>query len=251
MTRVSDRAIGAGIRAWTWLYTAPLDAIDRDRRRREIASDLWELEHDCGGSAAFAAVARAILGAPDDLLWTCERLVARTHAVGWSIVTRIAIIAVAAATVVVSASGPAVDPARALRVNVAAAGWIAAAGAHDASGAAFAPAIAFTLTNVGDRATAALDVNAVFHRARDTGRTLGLGTAFVSIVGWRGLRPGATSAPVLLGGDGLYQIDARTARHIAIPLQRIDAARVRLFAHHEGRWTLLGDFPVPVQPISR
>jgi hypothetical protein len=61
------------------LYTAGLDPVDRDERRAEIASDLWEhtraLE-DTGDNRITAAVAigaRWLLGIPDDLLWRAER----------------------------------------------------------------------------------------------------------------------------------------------------------------------------------
>jgi hypothetical protein len=65
--------------AWVRLYTASLDPVDRDARRAEIASDLWEharaLE-DAGDNRMAAAVAigaRWLLGIPDDLVWLTER----------------------------------------------------------------------------------------------------------------------------------------------------------------------------------
>jgi len=65
--------------AWVRLYTAGLDPVDRDERRAEIASDLWEqaraLEDASANrqAAAVAIGARWLLGIPDDLLWRTER----------------------------------------------------------------------------------------------------------------------------------------------------------------------------------
>jgi len=65
--------------AWVRLYTAGLDPLDRDERRAEMASDLWEHARaldDAGDNripAAVAIGARWLLGVPDDLLWRAER----------------------------------------------------------------------------------------------------------------------------------------------------------------------------------
>jgi hypothetical protein len=62
-------------RAWTVLYTAGLPRATRDRRRAEIASDLWEQTHDEGDShPGLSVAARVVLGMPADLLWRSEEL---------------------------------------------------------------------------------------------------------------------------------------------------------------------------------
>ena len=145
---------------------------------------------------------------------------------------------------VVSASGPTLDPARALSVTVEGAGWIHDSKHADSSGVALAPAIAFTLTNIADRATTALEVNAIFHRGA-------LGSAFAPVVGWRGLGPQRSSPAVVLHGHPLYVVEAETARRTAARLDSLGEARVRLFVHHEGRWASLGDFAIPPRPMPR
>lgn len=247
MNRGSFAAAAAIARAWTWLYTLPLAPLERHGRRLEIASDLWESEADAGSSATAAAhvVVRMLLGVPDDLLWTVDRVCTGRLAVRPLTVVRAAIAVGAMATVAVSASGPTLDPAQALKVTVEGAGWVSDA---DYPHAGFAPAIAFALTNVGDRRTAALEVNAVFHRV-DAGGALGLGTAFAPVVGWRGLEARTTSRRVLLYGQPVYVINASTARPMAVPLDHLDAVQARLFVHHEGRWTLLGDFTIPARRL--
>src|SRR5215470_11640759 len=103
----SFRIIVTSVRAWTWFYTLPLDAVEREDRRREIESDLWEFEDDQKGqpglTAASHILVRALLGVPDDLLWACEHLTIRSFTVGMSTVLRLAVVAIGAATVVVSA----------------------------------------------------------------------------------------------------------------------------------------------------
>lgn len=75
------RALAAAIwiaRAWTRLYTSGLDPALRDARRAEIESDLWESHEDArrrGPAAvevALQILARVLLGASHDLLWTIE-----------------------------------------------------------------------------------------------------------------------------------------------------------------------------------
>ena len=243
-------AAAAGLtRAWTWLYTLPLEPVDRDGRRREIASDLWECAAETGPTltAAVQTLVRALLGVPDDLLWIAERLSARRHVLRPLAILRVAIGVVGAATVALAAGGPTLDPAQSLKVDVESAGWV-----EDVKGSsAFAPAIAFTLTNIGGQGTSAVAVNAVFHRADDEDGMFGLGTAFAPAVGWRGLAAGTTGPRLLLRGMPLYVVDALTARAVAVPLDRLDEVHVRLFAHHRGRWTLLGDFRVPAQRMPR
>lgn len=242
----SFAAAAAIARAWTWLYTLPLEPVERHGRRLEIASDLWESEAD-GPTAATAAhvVVRTILGVLDDLLWTIDRACAGRLTPHPLTIVRAVIAVAAMATVVVSASGPTVDPARALRVTLESAGWVRDT---DNARGGFAPAIVFALTNVGERRTAALEANVVFHRV-DAGGELGLGTAFAPVVGWRGLDARTTTRRVLLSGQPVYVINASTARPVAVPLEHLDEVQARLFVHHEGRWTLLGDFTVPARRL--
>jgi len=67
------------VRAWTTLYTFALPPELCDRRRAEIASDLWESEHDpdvTRGELLF----RALRGVPADLLWRFEATPGPTRA---------------------------------------------------------------------------------------------------------------------------------------------------------------------------
>lgn len=69
---------GALVRAWTRAYTWQLPAAVAGERRAEIASDLWELQHDPsqGGSLSRAAqtIARLLAGIPDDVRWRAGQI---------------------------------------------------------------------------------------------------------------------------------------------------------------------------------
>jgi hypothetical protein len=246
MTRLHALAARV-VRAWTWLYTLPAETFARDRRRREIESDVWESLRDRspdGASSAVQLLARAALGVPDDLLWTCEQLNGRVRVARPSIALRIAIAGAAASSLAVSASAPPIDILHALRVTIDRAAIARDADVAAPQGIPFA----FTVTNVGDHPTSAVQVNAIFH----TVSGLGLGSAFVTAVGWRGLPAGATSARVLVRSGprsaGWYPEPWAGGQAFARRAADDDAVHVKLFARHQGRWTLLGDFPVPPAP---
>jgi hypothetical protein len=70
---LARRLGAAAVRAWTRLYTWRLPPSIRNARRAEIASDLWEFEHDpergSEDAAAFHVLARLAIGIPADLSW--------------------------------------------------------------------------------------------------------------------------------------------------------------------------------------
>jgi hypothetical protein len=73
------KAATAFARAWTAAYTIGLPSELRDRRRQEIASDLWEQQHDNGhdgrdARSARQVVARVVFGIPADLTWRSAEL---------------------------------------------------------------------------------------------------------------------------------------------------------------------------------
>ena len=232
------------VRAWTWLYTLPLDPAVRTSRRLEVASDVWEFRHDRSRHDPAAPLAvhvlvRAILGVPHDLLWSCEQYPVHGRTPSRAAVVRCVFVIVAAWTLAASASSPALDPARILKVNVVSGGF-------DVTRGRGAPTLAFTLTNVGDRRTSALKVNALFHAGG--GAPVKLGTAVSWVVGWRGLAPGEMSPVVRLGPR--EPADGKAERIVPLPAAPGFATpRVKLFVQHEGRWTLLGDYLLHAQAV--
>src|SRR5437870_4866961 len=101
---MNDRLLTLAVaiaRAWTWLYTLPLEPSTQHTRRAEIASDLWEFLHDCsrsesGGRRAADVLARTLLGIPDDVCWSGEQLLNRTRVPRLSSIGKLAVVAIAA-----------------------------------------------------------------------------------------------------------------------------------------------------------
>jgi hypothetical protein len=77
--RILVNGAAAFCRGWSHHYTAGLPATERDRRLREIDSDLWESRCDGDRSGirdsvlALSILQRSILGMPSDLLWRFEQ----------------------------------------------------------------------------------------------------------------------------------------------------------------------------------
>jgi len=81
--RLTARAAIAIVRAWTRIYTYGLPAGDRERRRAEIESDLWESAHD-GTEQRLTTphiIRRLLLGIVDDLRWRVEAAPPRRQAI--------------------------------------------------------------------------------------------------------------------------------------------------------------------------
>jgi hypothetical protein len=76
MTGFALRGAIAAVRAWTKVYTLGLPVEQRDARREEIDSDLWESLNDTTSerrTLALQIAARLIAGIPDDLGWRSEQ----------------------------------------------------------------------------------------------------------------------------------------------------------------------------------
>jgi hypothetical protein len=67
------------VRGWTRLYTWHMPTAQREARRAEIESDLWESRQDLASrrpfSLAFHMLLRLLFGMPDDLSWRMEHTV--------------------------------------------------------------------------------------------------------------------------------------------------------------------------------
>ena len=92
MTRFFAALVVGAVRSWTHLYTAGLPPRLRDARRREIESDLWEIDttpRPRPGRPAVDALLSLLLGMPSDFVWRsstppmrCPAAVVATFAVG-------------------------------------------------------------------------------------------------------------------------------------------------------------------------
>lgn len=65
---MTARAAACLLRWWTRVYTVAMPAEERERRRAEVESDLWESLRDPVGARQI--LARLLLGVADDIGWT-------------------------------------------------------------------------------------------------------------------------------------------------------------------------------------
>ena len=102
MTDFAQRAAIAAMRAWTTLYTSGLPIEQRDARREEIDSDLWESVNDTATdrrTLALQIAVRLIAGIPDDLGWRSEQA-APAAVRRWRVALAVAAVAIFALWVV-------------------------------------------------------------------------------------------------------------------------------------------------------
>ena len=100
-SRCASMAAGM-VRGWARLYTWRMAPEQRESRRAEIESDLWEFQHDADSpsrvSPSVHLLARLLRGIPDDLTWRAEHVTVGRLSSGASItVTTMAVAFVVAA----------------------------------------------------------------------------------------------------------------------------------------------------------
>lgn len=81
MNDLALRGAVTAVRAWTRAYTYGLPAGQREARREEIESDLWESVNDPASdrrTLPLQIAARLVAGIPDDLGWRSEQAGAGT-----------------------------------------------------------------------------------------------------------------------------------------------------------------------------
>jgi hypothetical protein len=72
------------LRLWTRVYTAGMARAERERRRAEIESDLWESLRDAAGSRQI--LSRLLLGVADDVGWSINTMEPTSRSsLSWSV----------------------------------------------------------------------------------------------------------------------------------------------------------------------
>jgi len=72
------------LRWWTRVYTATLPPAERERRRAEVESDLWESSRDPAGSRQI--LSRLLLGVADDVGWSINTMEPTSRSsLSWSV----------------------------------------------------------------------------------------------------------------------------------------------------------------------
>jgi hypothetical protein len=137
-----------------------------------------------------------------------------------------------------SACGPTVDLTQGLQVVGVSTGW------HDAGLSngqnKLVPQITFTLKNVSDQSLGSLQANVVFRHGQDTEDW---GSAFFTITGSAGLKPGASTDPLVATSNlGYTGIEPRA--EMLQNSQFVDA-RVDVFAKYAStQLQKVGEFPI-------
>ena len=114
MTSPLVRAAAAVVRGWTTLYTSGLPPDVRDRRRDEVAADLWDQIEECGTSRLPLAghlMSRAAFGVADDLGWRVAHGEARWSWMAVALTTTLLPLGVAACVLFAPSPDPPAAPA--------------------------------------------------------------------------------------------------------------------------------------------
>jgi len=114
MTSPVVRAAVTLVRVWTNLYTSGLPSAIRDRRREEIAADVWDQIAECATSPLPLAghlIARAAFGMADDLGWRVAQREARWSWVTAAVATTLLPLGVGACVLFAPAPDPPAAPA--------------------------------------------------------------------------------------------------------------------------------------------
>jgi hypothetical protein len=81
---MSPEAEARLLRWWTRVYTAGLPPTERERRRAEVESDLWESSRDPDGSRQ--VLSRLLLGVADDVGWSINTMEPTSRSsLSWSV----------------------------------------------------------------------------------------------------------------------------------------------------------------------
>jgi hypothetical protein len=144
-----------------------------------------------------------------------------------------------------AACGPPVDLTQGLHVETLSSGWYETAPVDGMI--KIVPLVSFTLKNVSEQTLPSLQVNAVFHRAGDSGEW---GSGLVIAAGTEGLSPGAATGTLTVKSELGYT--GTESRHDLLRNSQFVDATVDLFAKYGStQWTRLGAFPITRQLVER
>jgi hypothetical protein len=151
--------------------------------------------------------------------------------------------------IVLAGCAPSIDVRTALAVTNITTGWYDAGIIQSPEGEKnkLVPSISFTLKNQAQQNVASVQINAVFRRVGEDDE---LGSAWVKGIGPEGLKPGASTEPIVLRSPiGYTGLQPR-----AEMLQNKDFidARVEVFAKYgAANWVKLGEYGIERQLLTR
>src|SRR3954465_3918430 len=145
-----------------------------------------------------------------------------------------------------AACGPTVDLTKGLEVAVINSGWYDLGIVNGQN--KLVPTVIFTLHNVSDQTLGTLQVQALFRRV---GENTEWGNGFLTVVGSKGLAPGATSEPITIKSQLGYTGSDQSRQEMLQNSHFVDA-KVELFGKYAStQWVLLGSYPITRQLLTK
>jgi len=159
-------------------------------------------------------------------------------------------LSMAAATVLCGAAtaacGPMVDLTKGLEVTIINSGWYDLGIVNGQN--KLVPSVTFTLRNVSDQTLGTLQVQALFRRVTENTEW---GNGFLTVVGSKGLAPGATTDPITIKSQLGYTGSDQSRQEMLANTHFVDA-KVELFGKYAStQWARLGSYPVTRQVLSK
>jgi len=145
-----------------------------------------------------------------------------------------------------AACGPTVDLTKGLEVAVVNSGWFDLGIVNGQN--KLVPTVIFTLHNVSDQTLGTLQVQALFRRV---GEDTEWGNGFLTVVGSKGLAPGATTDPITIKSQLGYTGSDQSRQEMLANTHFVDA-KVELFAKYAAtEWVRGGSYPVTRQLVAK
>jgi hypothetical protein len=145
-----------------------------------------------------------------------------------------------------TACGPTVDLTKGLQVAVLNSGWFDLGIVNGQN--KLVPTVVFTLHNVSDQTLGTLQVQALFRRV---GEDTEWGNGFLTVVGSKGLAPGATTDPITVKSQLGYTGSDQSRQEMLQNTHFVDA-KVELFAKYAStQWVRVGVFPITRQLLTK
>jgi hypothetical protein len=145
-----------------------------------------------------------------------------------------------------SACGPTVDLTKGLEVKVVNSGWYDVGIVNGQN--KLVPTVLFTLHNMSDQTLGTLQVQALFRRVTEDTEW---GNGFLTVVGSKGLAPGATTDTITIKSQLGYTGSEQSRQEMLQNSHFVDA-KVELFAKYAStQWVRVGTFPITRQLLAK
>ena len=145
-----------------------------------------------------------------------------------------------------AACGPTVDLTQGLQVAVVDSGWYDLGIVNGQN--KLVPTVIFTLHNTSDQTLGTLQVQALFRRVTENTEW---GNGFLTVVGSKGLAPGATTDTITIKSQLGYTGSEQSRQEMLQNTHFVDA-KVELFAKYAStQWVRVGVFPVTRRLLTK